>query len=88
MAISTTQLAVMQTTRQSHLMDTCVHEVYSSTTAAHGEPVANYSDGSTYACGIEMDPGKELQIGADTVKHNNVWSNYKKVSGKLRVRLV
>ncbi|MCA9968527.1 MAG: hypothetical protein KC423_29985 [Anaerolineales bacterium] len=67
-AFSTTDLAAMRATQEDHMMDTCVHVIYSSTQDLHGQPVPSWADGDTLACGVKMDPGIEIQVGAQTVR--------------------
>jgi len=56
----------MQGTQSAHMMDKCVHLVYSSTADDFGNPQATYTDGETLICGFGFNASsRELLNSTD-----------------------
>ena len=64
-AFSATELAGMQATNESAMMDTCIVQGYTATTDPFGQPTVTYVDRSPIACGFNPKGGREV-AGEDT----------------------
>ena len=51
-AFTATELSDFRVVQTGHMMDTCVIGVHGSTTDAHGQEIASYTDGAPVDCGL------------------------------------
>ena len=70
---STAELAAMQATQESAMMDTCVVLEYSAGTAdEYGYPDPAWNAGLSYACGLDGGGRRELLDEAQVVEYDAV----------------